>query len=381
MEKVSSDTSENRYRGTTICLPRWEKPRIRVKFMSRGDRSYGAAASFIRQFPGGIPQWGNCLFDFDNSCRDYDWLVVYHDLPKSDSFLTEEKLACPQERTILITTEPSTIAVFGRDYLNQFGCILTFQEPWAIKHPNPVFHHPGLMWYYGLSVDRKKFITWDQIAAAPPPQKKELISTVCSAKTGKTTLHTTRVDFTWKLKEEIPELDIYGHGVKNMYDKAEALDHHKFHIAIENHVFNHHITEKLPDVFLGYALPFYHGAPNAADYFPKESFIPIDINDYKRARDIIKSHLANNEYEDRLPYIIEARKRVIEEQNLFALLDRNITEQNKKISTETMGKVIRNRPTMRMVNPLAGVRSLTEKAMVKMYHRMTFSSRNKPKDV
>ena len=280
-------------------------------------------------------------------------------------------LPVPGKKTLLITTEPSTIAVFGRDYLRQYGCILTFQEPWAIKHPNPVFHHPGLMWYYGLSVDREHFITWDQIAAAVPPGKSKLISTVCSSKTGKTTLHTNRVNFTWRLKEDLPELDIYGHGVKPMYDKAEALDDHMFHIAVENHVYEHHITEKLPDVFLGFTLPFYHGAPNAADYFPKESFIPIDINDYERTRDIIKHHLANNEYQDRLPYIIEARRRVVEEQNLFALLDKTIVSQEKQIKTHTMGKVIRNRSTMRIINPLAGLRSLGEKAMVKVYHRMT----------
>lgn len=85
-----------------------------------------------------------------------------------------------------------------------------------------------------------------------------------------------------------------------MNDKAEALDPCRYHIAVENHVYNHHLTKKLPDAFLGCTLPFYHGALNAADYFPKESFIPIDINDYARARVIIQSHLANNEYADRL---------------------------------------------------------------------------------
>ncbi len=356
----------------------WGEPQIKVKFMHRGLKRGHSIEGFLRQFPGSKPQWDNCLFDFDLDCKDYDWLVVYHDLPRSDSFFTEEKLCCPREKTLLITGEPSTITVFGRDYFRQFGCVLTFQEPWAVKHPNVVFHHPGLIWHYGLPFGGGDFITWEQMANTPPPVKDKLISTVCSQRTGNITLHSTRVDFTWHLKDELDELEIYGHGVKPMKDKAEALDSYQFHIAVENHVYDHHLTEKLPDAFLGYTLPFYHGAPNAAEYFPKESFIPININNYERSRDIIKSHLANNEYEDRLPYIIEARKRVLEEQNLFGIINSTIKAQEPQIKTRTSGKVIRNRSTMRIKNPLAGLRSLTEKAYTKSYHRLTFKSRNKP---
>ncbi|TKB11871.1 hypothetical protein FCL48_02490 [Desulforhopalus sp. IMCC35007] len=347
--------------------------------MHRGLRRGRSSEGFLRQFPGLFPQWGNCIFDFDIDCTAYDWLVVYQDLPPSGNFFTEEKLLCPREKTLLITGEPSSITVFGKDYLKQFGAVITFQEPWAMRHPNVIYHHPGLIWHYGLPFGDGSYITWDQMAEARPPQKSKLLSTVCSQRTGNVTLHSTRVAFTWRLKDEIPELDIYGHGVNPMNDKAEVLDPYQFHIAVENHVYDHHLTEKLPDAFLGYTLPFYHGAPNAQDYFPKESFIAIDINDYKRSCEIIKSHLANNEYEDRLPYIIEARRRVLEEQNLFGILSSKIAEQDAKISRETMGRVIRNRSTMRIKNPLAGLRSLSEKVATKTYHRLTFKSRNKPR--
>ena len=45
-------------------------------------------------------------------------------------------------------------------------------------------------------------------------------------------------------EDELPELDIFGHGVNPMNDKAEALDPYRFHIAVENHVYDHHLTEK-----------------------------------------------------------------------------------------------------------------------------------------
>jgi hypothetical protein len=345
--------------------------RYRVKFMHRGLRRGHSAEGLLRQFPGVFPRWGDCYFDFDVDCREYDWLVVYQDLPKDDGVFTEERLCCPQERTMLITGEPSTITVFGTDYLRQFGCILTFQEPWAMRHDNVIFHHPGLIWYYGLPFGPGEFVTWDRLVATPPPSKTRLISTICSQRSGNLTLHSARVDFTARLKRDLPELEVFGHGVKAMNDKAEALDPYTFHIAVENHVYDHHLTEKLPDAFLGYTLPFYHGAPNAADYFPKESFIPININDYRRAREIISSHLANNEYQDRLPFIIEARRRVLEEENLFAIIDRQIAVQERRITTTTLGRVIRNRATMRLKNPFAGIRSLAEKAAIKAYHRLT----------
>jgi len=349
--------------------------------MHRGLRKGESAGGFIRQFPGSLPQWGDCLFDFDVDCIDYDWLVVYHDIPRGNGIFTQEKLHCARERTMLLTGEPSSITVFGRDYLRQFGCILTFQEPWAMRHPNVIYNHPGLMWFYGLPLGIGDYITWDQMVATLPPEKSRPISTVCSERVGHVTLHSARVDFTRQLKSDIAELDVFGHGVKSMVDKAEALDPYMYHIAVENHVYAHHITEKLPDAFLGYTLPFYHGAPNAADYFPRESFIPIDINNYKRSRDIIKSHLANNEYEDRLPYIIEARRRVLEKENLFAILSRSIGAQERKITAETMGQVIHNRQSLRVKRPMAGIRSLTEKVMTKVYHRVTFKSRNKIKDL
>ncbi len=349
--------------------------------MHRGLRRGRSAEMFVRQFPRSLMQWDNCAFNFDVDDRDYDWLVVYHDLPKDDTFFTEEKLNCPKEKTILITGEPSTITVFGADYVRQFGYVLTFQEPWAIRHPKTIFHHPGLMWHYGLQLHKEKFITWDQLNTSQPPDKTKRISTVCSERTGNITLHSTRVEFTKCLKGDIAELDIFGHGVNPMDDKSEALDPYQFHIAVENHVYKHHITEKIPDAFLGFSVPFYHGAPNARDYFPEESFIPIDINDYVRSREIIKFHLNNNEYKDRLPYIIEARRRVLEEQNLFAILNNKITEKDREITKATMNKVIRNRSTMRLKNPVAAIRNLAEKAAIKTYHRVSFRSRNKPKDL
>ncbi len=343
------------------------KDPIIVKFTARMPVEI-AKQRFFRHFPENNPVWGRCRFIFDIDLNNYDWLVVYHDLYRQKDSPKSEILQCPQQNTILVTTEPSTITVYGTDYLRQFGTVLTSQEPWAISHPNPVFHQPGLMWYYGCNLDTGEMRSYDVIKAMKPPEKTRLLSTVCSSRKGRLTLHSKRYDFTELLQQRIPELDRFGHGVNPMSDKAEVLDPYKYHLTVENHVYPHHITEKLPDAFLGYTLPFYHGCNNAKDYFPVESFIPIDIAYLDKTVDIIKSTIANNEYEDRLPYIIEARRRVLEDNNLFAVLEREILKQEKQPRNNTKGGIIMNRQEIRIKKPLAGIRSVFEKVITKGRH-------------
>ena len=51
-----------------------------------------------RQFPRNETVWGDCIFSFDPDLRQYDWVVVYDDLPSLNGkrfSLRSEKLACP----------------------------------------------------------------------------------------------------------------------------------------------------------------------------------------------------------------------------------------------------------------------------------------------
>ena len=348
--------------------PTNENSPIIVKFISLDSQRSSNKLRYSRQLPGNNSQWGKCHFIFDVDAQEYDWLVVYNELPRGVKSLGIEKLKCPREKTLLITVEPSSITVYGSYYLSQFGLIITSQEPWAIKHPNAIFTQPGLKWFYGASKNKDKMLTYDEIQQTPPITKTKTISTVCSSRQGSLTIHSKRYRFTDQLKTHIHELDIFGHGVNPMNDKAEALDPYQYHITVENHVFKHHLTEKLPDAFLGYTLPFYHGCPNAADYFPHESFIPIDINDLGKTVDIIRSTLANNEYNDRLPYIIEARRRVLEEHNLFAVLEREITKRDNSIEMIHPKGVIMSRQALKFKKPLYGLQREFEKIFTKVKH-------------
>lgn len=302
--------------------------KIKVKLISKINTQY-----WLKQFPKRVPIWGNCEFIFDINEKEYDWVVVYDDLPKleNERFSKRvEKLTCKPSNTLLITTEPPNIKSYGRSFVEQFGYILTSHNDWALKHPDKIFSQPALIWFYGYGYDGE-VKDFDYLSNAKC-HKTKTMSTVCSSKQQKHTLHDKRYTFTWELKKLIPELDIFGHGVKTINDKSEALEEYKYHIAIENYLGEHHWTEKLSDSFLGLCLPFYHGAPNAKEYFPGDSFIEIDIFDVKKSADIIKKAIKNNEYEKRIDSIKEAKRLVLEKYNIFATISTIVENNNNKES-------------------------------------------------
>ena len=351
---------------------------IKIKFLTK-SRPGMDEGIWLRRFPGFIPRHGNCEFIFDRDQREYDWLVVYDDLPSvrgERATLWEEVLACPREQTLLITSEPSTIKVYGAGFLRQFGYVLTSQEPKFIQHPKPIFSQCGLIWFYGGETDKTSY---DYIANHCPVDKRATIATVCSSKQQKYTLHRDRYQFTQELKAQMPELDIFGHGVRFIQDKAEALDPYRYHLSIENHVFDHHWTEKLSDCFLGLTLPFYHGCPNVFDYFPEESILPINIENFGESLERIQKAIQDREFEKRLPELKEARRLVLEEYSLFPLVSRLVDERTPIAATKTpaVNQSILSRHAWRKCSHLNLFKYSLEKAAVSIHHRIGIASGQK----
>ncbi|MFZ5575214.1 MAG: glycosyltransferase family 10 domain-containing protein [Pseudomonadota bacterium] len=338
--------------------------KIRVKVMTTIP-----AAVLRRQLPGAAPEWGRCSFSLDPQARDYDWLVVYDDLPAKHGEarkFRQELLACPPAHTLLTTSEPSSIKHFGDAYVRQFGCVLTSQEAWALPHPDRIFSQAGLHWFYGLGAQHT--VSFDALVAHPPLTKTHDLSMVFSPKRMRHTLHHRRFNFMRKLMQLLPDMHVYGRGARPLDDKAEALDVYRYHIAIENYIGPHHWTEKLSDAFLGLTLPFYAGCTNASDYFPAESFIPIDIRDPAGAARIIRQAIADGEYEKRLPAIIEARRRVLYEHNFFAIVSREIEKRHRPDLPMQAQVVIHSRHALRRKNLLHGLHNVYGKARALAVH-------------
>lgn len=324
-----------------------------------------------RQLVAGFEEKHGLTFIFDPAARDYDWLVVYENLPPAAGERRSrgvEYLDCPQDHTILLTTEPSAIKIYGRAYTRQFGHVVTSQEPFALKHPGRIWSQAGLRWFYGEGSER--MVTADEIAAHYP-EKTALLSTVCSTKRQGHTMHRLRYDFTLEAARQLPEMDLFGRGHRAIDDKAEAIDAYKYHLAIENHVALHHFTEKLADPFLGLALPFYFGAPNAADYFPPDSFIAIDIRKPEEALRIMREAIANNEYERRLPAIKEARRRVLEEHSLFPLVAKVIANASAETGgARKQGGTIMSQAAAKRAHPLTSLTDLAYREVLHLRNRI-----------
>lgn len=340
-------------------------PRIRVKVVSPLPARY-----FRHQLPDTAPVWGRCTFSFDPADRAYDWLVVYEDLPGLPGVPRNrryEELACAAAHTLLVTSEPSSIKHYGNPFTRQFGCVLTSQEAWALPHRDRIFSQAGLAWMYGVSSDSAR--SFDAMVTDPPVHKTRDLSMVFSPKRQRHTLHHRRNRFMHRLMESLPELDVYGRGARPLDDKAEALDSYRYHIAIENHIGPHHWTEKLADAFLGLTLPFYCGCSDAADYFPPDSFIRIDMNDPEGAVHRIRTAIASDEYTQRLAAITEARRRVLYEYNLFALLDRAIGQRHDSTLAVHPAVRIHSRHALRRLSVSNRLEDTWGKLRARVLHR------------
>tara|TARA_B110000037_G_C17111128_1_gene501900 strand:+ start:1577 stop:2638 length:1062 start_codon:yes stop_codon:yes gene_type:complete len=342
---------------------------IRIKFLGK-FRPGLDGADWLNRFPGRKPVWENCKFTFDRHDREYDWLVVYDDLPSVSgerNTMWEEELACPRENTMLITTEPSSIKVYGSRFLNQFGHVLTSQEPWAVgNHPGAIYSQTGLVWFYAFGEPRG---TYDAIKNFIPLEKTGEISAVCSTKQQKHTLHRQRYEFVMGLKNRIPEMELFGRGIRFVEDKADALDTFKYHVAIENFFGPHHWTEKLADPFLGACMPVYHGCPNAEDYFPAESLLRIEIDDVEASAEIIRRAIKDKLYEKNLGAILESRRRVVEEYGPVAQICRLVNEHNQPDAAVEEVGTIGSRHQFRSRSIINGISFATEKSVAAIRHK------------
>jgi rhodanese-related sulfurtransferase len=349
----------------TVELP----PEIRIKFLSKFKPGHDGEG-WLRLFPRREPVWGNCRFSFDRHCRDYDWLVVYDEMPSVAGErrpLWQEELACPAANTLLMTTEPSTIKAYGSPYLQQFRWVLSTQEDWAIgHHPGRLFEQPALTWFYSTLSPRGDY---DTLIERPALDKSREISTVCSSKTQRHTIHSRRYSFTMALKERIPDLDIFGHGIRFLEEKADALDPYRYHLAIENFVGPHHWTEKIADTLLACCLPFYYGCPNIFDYFPEESLVVIDISDPDVAAEIILKSIRDDLHAKRLPAIMEARRLVLDRYGPIATVCRIVNQHHVNTGARSAASthVIKSRHLLKR-NPWLAARFVLEKLRVRTHH-------------
>jgi len=282
---------------------------IRIKFIGKFMRDG-------RETPYPSLSCGDCLFIMDPRCREYDWAVVYDELPPWNAGSIRgqcEELACPPEQTILVTQEPPTIKLYPRTYTRQFGYVITTQLPCFLRHPNHCLGRGTLLWMADYP--------YEEAVSMPDYPKSKTIATVCSAKRQRHTLHHDRYALTSYLSQHMPELQWFGRGVRELKYKYEAMNDYRYQLAVENYIEDYHWSDKISDPILALCLTFYAGDPKLGEVLPPESFIPIPLHDHEAALRIMQEAIRNNEYEKRLPAIREARRLIVEKYNTYRQIE------------------------------------------------------------
>lgn len=278
---------------------------------------------------------GKYRFIIDNEFDNPDFWVV-------QGKGVREKTTChvAPENVIFLNTEPRSVLNYPNKYLNQFGLVSTSQYP--TNHRNVHYGPAILPWFVGYKRDDATgtysySLDYDSLKNNNFPEKKKLLS-VISSNLAVSRGHINRIKFVDKLKAHYgDQLDVYGRGFNSFDDKWDVLAQYKYHICIENCSEPYYWTEKISDCFLTGAYPFYYGCKNFADYFPKDSFSPIDILDVNKAIATIDSAIENGLYEKSIGALEEAKNLALDKYNMFeymaALCDNlNPTAEKKEVT-------------------------------------------------
>jgi FkbM family methyltransferase len=285
------------------------KPLIKAAFLTKHGEPWE------RQFPEGRPVIDGV--QFFTPLNSADIVFVYDALPTRKLTLRTDQIC------MFVASEPETVKRYHQDFLAQFDAIITSDR--QTPHPCRIFSHAGLPWHVGSRADDSVLLetpmSFEEIDGHFPIKKK--LASVVSSNKAFTAEHRARLDFVAKLKAAFgDQIDVFGRGIADFADKRDVLDDYRYHIALENCAIDDYWTEKLADPFLTLTFPIYHGCPNILDYFPPGSLRQINIYEPEAAIATIKEILESDLAEESLVHLLEARRRVMREHNLFWLLSR-----------------------------------------------------------
>ena len=172
--------------------------------------------------------------------------------------------------------------------------------------------------------------TYSQLSNEEIIKTSNILSTVISNKYNDPG-HKKRIDFIKFLENKGMDVNVYGGntaGWKNYQGglpycaKDDGMFPYKYVFNAENHEINNYYTEKLIDGILAECLVFYWGCPNIFDFFDERALVKLELVDFEKDFEIITRALRENWYEMRLPYIREAKKKILNKTQFFPRIER-----------------------------------------------------------
>ena len=279
----------------------------------------------IEQTPSGLCQWGSTLFVADGEADHYVILNSIH-FPTGSPYLPSVALPDPS-RVCGLHMEPEPyVRLLGYDTPQEHALTSRFYTncqsliaPGGIYRASPPYVH----FHVGKS--------WDFLSAATAPRKTVELGIISS---GLNTIegHKARLDFLEELDASDIDCAIWGRGdnLRGLKKyRGFAVDKWNVHaicrhsIVIENSVAPWYWSEKPADALLGYSMPLYHGCPELGRFLPPDSFAPFDIARPDRLQNL-RAILGSGLYHQRQAAIAQARQSLLNKENVYAFLDREL---------------------------------------------------------
>lgn len=289
---------------------------LKISHPAGWEDSYSGHWNYYNLTPGNKGFWKNYKIELNNSnCRECDYWIIHEGIDNPES------VTCASENVIFIPGEERTqVLEYPQKYLDQFGTIITSRDD--LTHPVQIRDQ------YLCSWQVKK--TYDDLIGQKEYLKSNDLSAVISNSTWLEG-HKKRFAFTNKLKGHFKDrLDWFCKGENYIEDKWDGLAKYKYSICIENSSHLHYFTEKIMDSFLAGALPFYWGCPNISEYFPPESLIQIDVDNFKKSINLIEQAIENKAYDDRLEHVLLAKELVLNKYQIIPGIVR-LLEANQEV--------------------------------------------------
>ena len=145
--------------------------------------------------------------------------------------------------------------------------------------------------------------------------------------------HIKRVDFVKFLEKKGINVDVFGgnrflwknyKGSLPYHNKDDSLLPYKYSFNCENHSIKNYCTEKLIDGILSETLTFYSGCYNVKDYIDEKAFVYLELSNFEKDYQTIKKAIEEDWWSQRLPYIKEAKKKILNELQFFPRLHKII---------------------------------------------------------
>jgi hypothetical protein len=175
--------------------------------------------------------------------------------------------------------------------------------------------------------------TYNELSSEPVVKDEDvaqILSTVLSDKY-KDPGHIKRVDFVKFLENKGMDVHVYGgnkfewknyKGSPPYHEKDKAMFPYKYVFNAENHEIRNYYTEKLIDGILAECLVFYWGCPNIRDFIDERAFVKLDLADFEKDFATIKKAIEENWWEQRLPYIKEMKRHILNNLQFFPRIER-----------------------------------------------------------